>query len=83
MCIRDSHPDAPKGVTAFGIQIQATGNSQKLRNNVLRIPIQPGRALHTRFTSKMYGRFQSILSNIYGDIEELLDIKYYDVQYTS
>ena len=28
------HPNAPKGVIAFGIPIQATGNSQKLRNHV-------------------------------------------------
>ena len=51
----------PKGVTAFGIQIQATGNSQKLRNHALKTPMQPGRALYARFTNKIYGRFQSIL----------------------
>ena len=55
------HPDAPKGVTAFGIPIRATGNSQKLRNHVLKIPVQPGQVLYARFTIKMYGCFQSIL----------------------
>jgi hypothetical protein len=55
------HSDAPKCVTAFGILIQATGNSQKLRNHVLKIPMQPDQALYARFTNKMYGHFQSSL----------------------
>ena len=29
-----------KGVTAFGIPMQATGDSQKLRNHVLGLPMQ-------------------------------------------
>ena len=33
------HPDALKGVTGFGIPIQATRNSQKLWNYVLKIPM--------------------------------------------
>ena len=41
--------DAPKGVTAFEILIQATGNSQKLCNHVLKIAMQPSRAVDTRF----------------------------------
>ena len=41
--------------------MQATGNSQKLRNHGLKISMQPGRALYAGFTIKIYGRFQSIL----------------------
>ena len=57
------HP--AKGITDFWIQVKATGNLQK-QNNVLRIPIQPGRALYHMqgllITAKCsYGCFQSIL----------------------
>jgi hypothetical protein len=59
------HPDASKGDTALGILIQATGISQKLRNHVLKMPMQPGRALYAMSPYIMYGRFQS-LSPLYS-----------------